>query len=158
MIDARAVLVTKNADFRTQVASTQKLLGVDHFEAETLTAACRIAARTYVEPSKLGLRQPAIRAALFAMMVKSENDAAAALARDCAGSSAAFASAMNTTAWELGAHNSYFANHTAFRLPILDCSRHGPNRLPGVQGTILAPSYGQPILHFRLRERAKEDS
>ena len=47
---------------------------------------------------------------LSAMMVKSENDAAAALARDCFGNLATFAAAMNTTAWELGAHDSHFVN------------------------------------------------
>ncbi|MET0253611.1 MAG: serine hydrolase [Terrimicrobiaceae bacterium] len=117
MIDARSglTLYQKHADFRTQVASTQKLLtALIILKRGDLDRRLLVSPQdTYVEPSKLGLRASQSytrRTLLSAMMVKSENDAAAALARDCAGSSAAFASAMNTTAWELGAHNSHFAN------------------------------------------------
>ena len=39
-----------------------------------------------------------------------DDAAAAALARDCFGNLATFAAAMNTTAWELGAHDSHFVN------------------------------------------------
>ncbi len=44
------------------------------------------------------------------MIVKSENDAAAALARDHSGSIAAFAAEMNCLAHEIGAEDSYFVN------------------------------------------------
>ncbi len=44
------------------------------------------------------------------MIVKSENDAAAALARDHSGSIQAFAAEMNSLAREIGANNSYFVN------------------------------------------------
>jgi len=117
MIDARSglTLYQKYADVRTQVASTQKLLtALIILKRGNLEDRVLIAAQdTLVEPSKLGLRPSQSytrRALLSAMMVKSENDAAAALARDCFGSSVAFASAMNSTAWELGAHDSHFVN------------------------------------------------
>ena len=117
MIDARSglTLYQKYADIRTQVASTQKLLtALIILRRGNLDGRLLVAPQdTHVEPSKLGLRASQSytrRTLLSAMMVKSENDAAAALARDCFGSSVAFASAMNSTAWELGAHNSHFAN------------------------------------------------
>ena len=43
-------------------------------------------------------------------MVKSSNDACAALARDHSGTEAAFTENMNRAAWSLGAQSSYFAN------------------------------------------------
>jgi D-alanyl-D-alanine carboxypeptidase (penicillin-binding protein 5/6) len=117
MIDGRSglTLYQKNADIRTQVASTQKLLtALLVLRRGNLENRVIIAPQdTYVEPSKLGLRAGQSytrRTLLSAMMVKSENDAAAALARDCFGSSMAFSSAMNNTAWELGAHSSHFTN------------------------------------------------
>jgi len=117
MIDARSglTLYQKNADIHTQVASTQKLLtALIILKRGNLDGHFLVAAQdTFVEPSRLGLRPGQSytrRILLSAMMVKSENDAAAALARDHSGSTAAFASTMNSTAWELGAHNSHFAN------------------------------------------------
>ncbi len=125
LIDARTgrVLFQKFADVRTQVASTQKLvtalvlLDRGNLDGRFVIAPedCR------VEPAKLGVRAGQAysrRALLTAMMVKSENDAAAALGRDHSGSSAAFAGAMNRKAWELGARDSYFVN---------------PHGLPGLQ-------------------------
>jgi D-alanyl-D-alanine carboxypeptidase (penicillin-binding protein 5/6) len=47
---------------------------------------------------------------LNALLIKSANDAARALARDQAGSIENFAVMMNTRAEELGAHSSHFAN------------------------------------------------
>jgi D-alanyl-D-alanine carboxypeptidase (penicillin-binding protein 5/6) len=66
-----------------------------------------------VEPTKLGLRageRYPRRSLLEAIMVKSCNDACAALARDHSGTEAAFTARMNATAWALGARNSHFAN------------------------------------------------
>jgi serine-type D-Ala-D-Ala carboxypeptidase (penicillin-binding protein 5/6) len=117
MIDARSGLTLwqKYADVRTQVASTQKLLtALIVLKRGNLDDRVFVAPQdTYVEPSKLGIRPGQSytrRTLLSAMMVKSENDAAAALARDCYGNLPAFASAMNNTAWELGAHDSHFLN------------------------------------------------
>ena len=51
-----------------------------------------------------------MRDLLYAMMIRSGNDAANAVAVLCSGSTEAFAEAMNRTAAELGMDNSYFVN------------------------------------------------
>ncbi len=68
---------------------------------------------TRVEPSIIGLKageRVTRRALLQAMMMKSANDASIALARDNAGSVAAFARRMNRRAASLGAMSSNFVN------------------------------------------------
>ncbi len=117
LIDARTgrTLYQKFADSPAQVASTQKLvtalLMVERGDLDQKFVITR--ADCAVEPTKLGFRAGqsySRRALLTAMMVKSENDAAAALARDHSGSLSAFAQEMNRKAWELGARNSHFLN------------------------------------------------
>lgn len=124
LIDARTgrTLYEKNADKVRAVASTQKLLtgllvvergGLD----QSLTTA---GSDTRVEPTKLGFGSGEIyrrRDLLTAMMVKSSNDAAEALARDHSGSSQAFAMAMNAKARQLGASQSHFKNPHGLTLP-----------------------------------------
>ena len=117
MIDARTgdVLFQKNADARRVPASTQKLLtGLLITRRGNLDQPITITtADTRVEPTKLGLRageRYPRRNLLEAIMVKSANDACAALARDHSGSEAAFVEEMNRTAWALGARNSRFVN------------------------------------------------
>lgn len=117
LIDARSgkVLFQKNADARRPVASTQKLLtGLIVAQAGNLDEIVTIAApETRAEPTKLhlkvGERYPR-RQLLEAVMVKSMNDACAALARDHSGSESAFAEKMNATAAAIGANSSHFAN------------------------------------------------
>jgi D-alanyl-D-alanine carboxypeptidase (penicillin-binding protein 5/6) len=152
MIDARTglTLYQKYADVHTQVASTQKLLtALVILKRGNLDGRLIVAPQdTSVEPSKLGIRPGqsyARRTLLSAMMVKSENDAAAALARDHSGSPAAFASAMNSTAWELGAHDSHFVN---------------PHGLPAYQystardmARIAFRAYREPILRRLMASR-----
>jgi D-alanyl-D-alanine carboxypeptidase (penicillin-binding protein 5/6) len=117
MIDAHTgrTLYQKFADTRIPVASTQKLLtALLIVERGNLDGRLIVpAAATHVEPAKLYLRAGQSyprRTLLAAMMVKSENDAAAALAIDHSGSMAAFAEAMKRKAWALGARHSHFAN------------------------------------------------
>ena len=117
MIDARTgrTLYQKYADNRQQVASTQKLLtALVVTENTDINGRVVIASSdTYVEPGKLYVRagQSYSRLQLLtAMMVKSENDAAAALGRDHSGSIEAFAADMNRMAWSLGARSSHFVN------------------------------------------------
>lgn len=117
LIDARngRVLYQKNADEIRQVASTQKLLtALLLTERGNLDQPITImTSDTAVQPTKLGLRpgeRYPRRILLQAMMVRSSNDATAALARDHSGSEAAFVAAMNQRAWELGARSSNFAN------------------------------------------------
>jgi len=117
LIDARTgrTLFQKFADSEVQVASTQKLVtALLVTERGNLDQRFVIAsADCAVEPGKLGFRPGqsySRRELLTAMMVKSENDAAAALARDHSGSVSAFAEEMNRKAWEVGARNSHFLN------------------------------------------------
>jgi D-alanyl-D-alanine carboxypeptidase (penicillin-binding protein 5/6) len=117
MIDARTgeVLLQKNADMRRVPASTQKLLTALLITRRgNLDAPVTIMPEdTRVEPTKLGLRpgeRYTRRALLESIMVKSSNDACAALARDHSGTEAAFVENMNRVASSLGARSSYFVN------------------------------------------------
>lgn len=68
---------------------------------------------TKVEPSAIGFRPGdrfTRRELLYALMLKSANDVAQALARDNAGSVAVFAEKMTARAAALGAWDSHFAN------------------------------------------------
>jgi D-alanyl-D-alanine carboxypeptidase (penicillin-binding protein 5/6) len=109
------VLLERNADRKGPIASTQKLLtallvvedgGLD--DIVTIEEAdCKC------PPVRIGLKageQYSRRSLLTALMVKSSNDIAQALARDHAGSQVAFAAQMNARAKELGMNDSHFVN------------------------------------------------
>jgi serine-type D-Ala-D-Ala carboxypeptidase (penicillin-binding protein 5/6) len=124
MIDARsgAVLFFKNPDIERPVASTQKLLtALLIAEHGGLDGTVRVAVEDCaVEPTKLGFRTGETytkRQLLAAMLVHSCNDAAVCLARNDAGSIAAFASLMNQKAAQLGAGNSHFVNPNGLPKP-----------------------------------------
>ena len=117
LIDARTgqVIFQKNADQRRVPASTQKLLtALLVARRGNLDAPMTIMPEdTRVEPTKLGLRAGESytrRSLLESIMVKSSNDACAALARDHSGTEDAFATNMNRAAYSLGARSSYFVN------------------------------------------------
>lgn len=117
VIDARSgkVLYAKNADSVRPVASTQKivtaLVAIDNGSLRdpvTITTD-----DTRCEPTKLYLRpgETYTRGDLLkALMVKSGNDVARALARDIGGSQAGFAALMNQKAASLGMRHSHFVN------------------------------------------------
>lgn len=117
------VLWEKNADKRGPIASTQKLLtalvlvesgGLD----EMLTVEL---GDTQCAPVRIGLKpgqQYTRRNLLTALLVKSSNDIAQALARDNAGSIEAFVKKMNERAAKLGLQNSFFVNPHGLPAPV----------------------------------------
>lgn len=151
LIDARSgeVLFQKNADERRQVASTQKLLTTLLVARRgNLSAPVVIASEdTRVEPTKLGLKpgeRYTRRALLEAVLVKSCNDACAALARDYSGSESSFAQEMNRTARELGALDSHFVNSNGLPAPQYSTARD--------LARIAYAAYREPTLRTFMRQ------
>lgn len=110
-----ATLYEKNADEVFYPASATKILtALLVIEAGDLDRPVVITpADTKVEPSAIGFKpgeQFTRRELLYALMLKSANDVAQALARDNAGSVAAFAEKMTRRAQQLGATSSHFMN------------------------------------------------
>ena len=117
VIDARTgeMLYEKNADQRRAPASTQKLLtALIVAERGYLDQPITIMpSDTLAQPTKLNIKAGETYRRidlLRALLVKSPNDAARALARDAAGSVEAFAEMMNQRARAAGAMNSNFRN------------------------------------------------
>ena len=108
-------LFAKNENAKQYPASSTKILtalivlesgDLDHLVTVEL-------ADSKVEPSSLGLKpgeQYTRLQLLYGLLLKSANDVAMALARDNAGSVAAFAEKMNLRAAQLGATSSHFMN------------------------------------------------
>ena len=123
IIDARTgdTLFEKNGAVCGQVASTQKLLtALIVARSGNLDSLVSILREDFPEdlcrkPMQLGLasgERYTRRELLIGMLVGSANEATLALARDNAGSVAAFAECMNDAAAELGMKNSHFVNPT----------------------------------------------
>jgi serine-type D-Ala-D-Ala carboxypeptidase (penicillin-binding protein 5/6) len=122
LVDANTgkVLYKKNDTEPRAVASTQKLLtALIVAEAGNLDAQVVVeTSDTQCEPTKLYIKPGqrfTRRELLTALLVKSTNDVARALARDNAGSQSAFAEKMNARMLKLGGTNSHFV--TANGLP-----------------------------------------
>lgn len=109
------VLFEKNPDVKGAIASTTKIMtGLLVVEAGDLDKVVTVElGDTQCAPVRIGLKVGETytrRQLLTAMMVKSSNDIAQALARDNAGSVAAFATKMNERAKQLGLQNTFFVN------------------------------------------------
>jgi serine-type D-Ala-D-Ala carboxypeptidase (penicillin-binding protein 5/6) len=109
------VLFEHNADQRGAIASTQKLLTallvVERGDLDGIITVEK--SDTDCAPVRLGIKEGekySRRQLLTALMVKSSNDIAQALARDHSGSVEAFVTAMNAKAAALGLKNSQFEN------------------------------------------------
>jgi len=151
MIDARsgAVLYMKNPDIRRPVASTQKLLTALILAQDgNLDSPERvIPTDCQVEPTKLGFRPGDVytkRQLLAALLVHSCNDAAVCLARNEAGSLAAFAERMNSKAFSLGATESHFVNPNGLPVP-------GQYSTARNMARIAFAAYHEPVLREYMR-------
>ncbi len=117
VVDAKTgdILLEKNPDKRGPVASTQKLLtSLIISESDNLEGYLTVEAPDIdCAPVRIGL-QPGDQyqriQLLTALLVKSSNDIAQALARDNAGSIEAFVDKMNQRAAALGMADSHFVN------------------------------------------------
>lgn len=116
------VLYQHNGDAKRQVASTQKILSaLVILEAGDLDKTITIApSDTNAAPTKLGFKAGQTYRKgdlLHALMVRSFNDVALALARDTAGSVPRFVAMMNAKARRLGMRNSHFVNPNGLPAP-----------------------------------------
>lgn len=116
------VLFEKNADARRPPASTTKILTaillIENVEPDTLIQADKAVSET--EGSSLYMlpgEKIAARELVYALLMRSANDACVAVARHIAGSEAAFAEMMNAKAAEIGATNSHFSNPNGLHAP-----------------------------------------
>lgn len=114
-LDDGRILYERNADARRSIASTTKImtgiLALETIPPDRLITASQKAtdageSEIWLEPGE----QLAASDLLSALMVRSANDAAVALAESSAGSLSAFVDAMNAKAAELGLTNTHFAN------------------------------------------------
>jgi D-alanyl-D-alanine carboxypeptidase (penicillin-binding protein 5/6) len=117
VLDAQSneVLYERNPDKRNAIASTTKILTATIIiETGDMDKEVVIEeSDTICAPVKMGLKtgeKYTRRDLLTALMVKSSNDIAQALARDNAGSVEAFVEKMNARAKELGCEDSLFIN------------------------------------------------
>ncbi|MDR7416195.1 MAG: D-alanyl-D-alanine carboxypeptidase family protein [Armatimonadota bacterium] len=117
------VLLARNPDLPRPPASTTKILtALLVLENLPLDRVVRISARAAAqrEGSSVGLEvgeRRTVRELLYALLVKSANDAAVALAEAVDGSVEGFVRRMNARAWALGARNTHFVNPHGLHQP-----------------------------------------
>ena len=108
-------LYEKNADERSLIASTTKIM-----TALIICQRCNVLNRVRIPAEAVGIEGSSmylregevltVQELLYGMMLRSGNDAAAALAIWCGGSIEGFAELMNDKARELGLKDTHFAN------------------------------------------------
>ncbi len=108
-------LFGENVHGRVLPASTTKvmtaLLVLEHLPLEKYITVSKRA--TYVQPTKINVRpgeKYKVKDLLYAILIKSANDASVVLAEAVAGSEANFVRMMNARAKKLGANHTKFAN------------------------------------------------
>ena len=109
------VLYEKNADQRSLVASTTKIM-----TALIICQRCNVLDRVKIPAEAVGVEGSSmylqegevltVQELLYGLMLRSGNDAAAALAIWCGGTIEGFAELMNDKARELGMENTHFVN------------------------------------------------
>jgi serine-type D-Ala-D-Ala carboxypeptidase (penicillin-binding protein 5/6) len=109
------VLWERNADWQLPPASTTKVMtAILAIESRRLDDTVTVSPDVvHIPPSKIGLRggdRMALGDLLYAVLLKSANDAAAVVADSLAGSETEFAIKMNAKARAIGARNTHFAN------------------------------------------------
>ena len=121
-VDAKTgrIIFARNADSLRYPASLTKIMTLyvlfQDLEAGRLTIDSRLRVSRHaasMQPSKLGLKPGStikVRDAIKALVTKSANDVAATVAENLAGSEAAFARRMTSTARALGMTRTTFAN------------------------------------------------
>ncbi|MBR2786150.1 MAG: D-alanyl-D-alanine carboxypeptidase [Clostridia bacterium] len=112
------VIYEKNSDIKNYPASVTKILtaiivlencNLDDIATVSQTAISQIPSEYVVAPLKVG-EELRVEDLLYALMLKSANDAAYVLAEHVGGSVEGFADIMNTKAEEIGCKESHFVN------------------------------------------------
>jgi D-alanyl-D-alanine carboxypeptidase (penicillin-binding protein 5/6) len=154
LVDANTgkVLYKKNDTSPRAVASTQKLLtALIVAEAGNLDKQIVIESTdTQCEPTKLYIKPGqrfTRRELLTALMVKSSNDVARALARDNAGSQSAFAEKMNSRMRQLGGTNSNFVTSNGLPAP----NQHSTAR---DMARVARAAYRNPVLREIMAKKS----
>lgn len=116
------VLFEKNADEHRPMASTTKImtaiLTIENCKMDdTITASKNVSQTQFTSMHLLPGEQISVRDALTAMLLRSANDCAVALAEHIGGSVDGFAQMMNDKAKELGAKNTHFVTPNGLYAP-----------------------------------------
>ena len=124
MLDANSgrVLFEKNADSRSLIASTTKIM-----TALVVCEQCNVLDRMKIPKEAVGIEGSSmylqegevltIQELLYGLMLRSGNDAAVALAIYCGGTIEGFAELMNDKAHRLGLKNTHFENPNGLDSP-----------------------------------------
>lgn len=117
LLDANSgcVLYSKNEGARLPMASTTKIMtAIVAIESGDIDRVVKVSEKAVgVEGSSVGLKageELTLRDLLYAMLLESANDAAAAIACEISGDIPAFAGLMNAKAKQLGLENTHFEN------------------------------------------------
>jgi len=114
-VSSNRILYSKNMDEKLAMASTTKIMTtLVAIESGKLEERVTISKRaSYMEGTSIYLREGEVHTVndlLYAIMLRSGNDAATAVAEHIGGSVEGFAEMMNKKAREIGANNTRFAN------------------------------------------------